>query len=258
MNLLHVHWQRSLMAMLAVLLLGGCVGLTLQDEISGLMKQGQQLYAEKKYDEALDKFVDVALKDPGHWQAYVWSARVLIAKGNWFDAIQQARKAFDKAPQGENVLPVLAEALLGGGSDALKSGRYAEAVAYFVDYLKFSPDNARAWLDVGKAYLGQNQFREALGAFIQGLAKGNADERKDLLAGLLNGGVQALKSGKHKDAVATLKEYLKHDGDNVTAYVNLARAYWESGELGNTLETFQNVLRLDPKNEEALRFLLRR
>lgn len=239
-------------------LLAACAGLTLQGEIDGLMKEGQQLYSEKKYDQALDKFIIVIGKDPAYWQAYLWAARAFIAKGNWTDAIANGRKAFELAPKDKDVLPVFAEALFGGGADALKNGRFAESVNLFVEFLKLEPGNARAWLNVGKAYLGQKDFRQALGAFAQGLAGGGGTERAELVRELLDGGVQAFSSGKYRESIGLLREFLKYDSKNLQAYLSLAKAYWESGDRRDAIETFGKVLQLDPRHEEALRYMLRR
>lgn len=247
----------ALLVMLSVFL-GGCVTLSLQDEIAGLMKEGEHLYGEKKYEAAVDKFLTVATKDPKYWQAYMWAARTYIAKGGWTEAITNGKKAFELAPKGQDVIPVFAEALFGGGSDALKNGRYPEAIGLFIDYLKLEPDNARAWLNVGKAYLGQQQFREALGAFVQGLSQGKPAERTELIRGLLDGGKQAFAGGKYDDAIKLLKEYLKYDKNELSAYMNLAKSYWESGEVAAALDNFRQVLKLNPRDEEALRYLLRR
>jgi tetratricopeptide (TPR) repeat protein len=38
----------------------------------------------------------------------------------------------------------------------------------------------------------------------------------------------------------------------------MAKAYWESGDRGKALEAFKQVLQLDPRHEEALRYMLRR
>lgn len=249
---------RLTLLLLVSTLLAACAGLTLQNEIDGLMKEGQQLYSEKKYDQATDKFLAVIGKDPTYWQAYLWAARAFIAKGNWNDAIANGKKAFELAPDKKEAIPVFAEALFGGGSDALKNGRYAESVRYFAEFLKLEPGNTRAWLNVGKAYLGQNDFRQALGAFAQGLAAGGGADRQELVRQLLDGGVQAFSSGKHRESIDLLKEYLKYDQKNLQAYLSLAKAYWESGNRGDALEAFGKVLQLDPRHEEALRFMLRR
>lgn len=251
------HQWLLLIAILSIFL-SGCAVLGQQDEIAGLMKEGQQLYAEKKYDAAVDKFLVVISKDGNYWQAYLWAARAFIAKGGWAEAIANGKKAFELAPQGQDVLPVFAEALFGGGSAALGSGRYAESIGYFVDYLKLEPGNFKAWLNVGKAYLGQQQFREAFSALLQGLAQADASQRTELLRGLLDGGKQAFASGKYGEAIDMLKEYIKYDGNELSAYLNLAKSYWESGELAKALESYGQVLKLDPRDEEALRFLLKR
>ena len=252
--------RRTGMALLLAfsLLLAGCAGLTLQDQIAGLMKEGEQLYSEKKYDEALDKFGQVILKDPQYWQAYLWAARSFIARGNWKDAIANSKKAFELSPKGQNVIPVFAEALFGGGSDALKNGRFAESISYFVELLKLEPGNARAWLNVGKAYLEQKQFREGLGALVQGLATGSSAERSDLIRELLQGGLQAFSNGKYRESIDLLEEFLKYDAKNLQAYISLAKAFWESGDRSDALNTFRKVLELDPRQEEALRYLFRR
>lgn len=239
-------------------LLAGCAGLDLQGGIEGLMQQGRQRYAEKQYDAAIDKFVEAATKDPAHWPAYLWLARCFLAKGRWTDAIANGRRAYELAPKDRDALAVFAEALFGGGADALKSARYGESVALFVEYLKLEPGNARAWLQVGQAYLGQQQFREALGALVQGLSRSSGAEREELLRGLLDGGIQAFASGGQSAAIDLLKEFLKHDQKNPAAYLNLAKAYWESGDPVRAFDAFRQVLRLDPRQEEALRYLLKR
>lgn len=250
------QWKLAYFALL--LILAGCVTLSLQDEIAALMKEGQQLHSEKKYDAAIDKFLVVISKDPQHWQAYFWAARSFIAKGGWAEAIANARKAFQMAPKDREAFGILAEALFGGALDALGNGRHAEAISHFVDYLKLEPGNAKAWLNVGKAYLAQKQFAEALNAFQQGLAQEGGQERSELLRALLDGGRQAYAGGQYRDAIGLLKEYVHLDNRNVAAYVSLARSYLESGDAGNAIETFGKVLKLDPRHEEALRFLLKR
>ncbi len=249
---------RLALVLLATAFLTACAGLTLQNEIDVLMKEGQQLYSEKKYDQAVDKFMTVIGKDPAYWQAYLWAARAFIAKGNWTDAIANGKKAFELAPKDKDVLPVFAQALFGGGSDALKNGRFAESVNLFVEFLKLEPGNTRAWLNVGKAYLGQKDFRQALGAFAQGLAAGGGAERQDLIRELLDGGVQAFSSGKYRESIDLLKEFLKYDSKNLQAYLSLAKSYWESGDKGKAVDAFKQVLKLDPRQEEALRYMLRR
>ena len=257
------NFKRAWMALLLLfaVVLGGCAGAgvtagpSLQEQIEALMKEGQQLYAGRNYDGAVAKFGEVVAKDAKYWQAYVGIARSYIAKGSWAEAIGNAKKAFELAPKGQDVIAVLGQALYGGGADALKNGRLQESVRHFVEYLKLEPGNTSAWLNVGKAYLGQAQFREALNAFMQGLSSGGGADRAELIRGLLDGGLQAFSGKDFRTAIDSLGEYVKLDSTNLSAYVNLAKAYWESGERGNALSAFRKVLELNPRHEEALRFL---
>lgn len=253
------HWNLRcwMLLLVAAIALSGCAAGGRGDEfdISAVMKQGQALYAAKKYDEAIARFREVVGKDANYWTAYLWIARSFIAKGSWQEAIDNGRKAFELSPKGQDTLGVFAEALFGGGADALRNGRLNEAVRHFLDYLKLDPGNVRAWLNVGRAYLGQDQYRDALNSFIQGLAKGGGADRAELLRGLFDSGTQAFARGNFRDAIDSLREYVKADNGNLTAYVNLAKAYWESGERGNALDAFRRVLQLNPRHEEALRFV---
>ena len=250
----------ALLLMFSVML-GGCAGggfsgPSLADEIAALMAQGQQLYANRQYDAAVAKFGEVVAKDPNYWQAYVGMARSFVAKSSWPEAIANGKKAYELAPNGQDVVAVFGEALYGGGSDALKNGRLQESVMRFVEYLRLEPGNASAWLNVGRAYLGQAQYREAFNAFVQGLANGGGAERAELIRGLLDGGLQAFSRNDYRTAIDALREYLKFDARNLSAYLNLAKAYWESGERGNAIDAFRKVLELDPRQTEALKFML--
>src|SRR5439155_27157619 len=98
------HAQALLAWALLVSLFGGCASLGLESPDS-LMKEGQQLYADKKYDEAIAKFERVIQLDRTQWLAYLYLARCYIAKGTWTKALTNARLAYEAAPGGEDVLP---------------------------------------------------------------------------------------------------------------------------------------------------------
>lgn len=248
---LRARWI-TLLAMSA-LLLAGCAAVSLQDDVGALMKEGQALYAAKRYDEAIVKFGAITARDPANWSAWLWTARVYIAKGGWADAIASARKAFETGP-GQETLPVFLEALFGGGSQALAGGNFAESIKHFSEYLRHNTSNPGAWLNVGKAYLGNRQFAEALRALIGALGAAGVD-RNEVIKIMLGGGVQAFNQKDYRSAIALLREYIKQDQRNLQAYLTLAKSYWESGERGSALDTFRDVLRVNPTNPEALQFL---
>lgn len=244
-------------ALVATTVLAGCAQLV-ADSIEALLKQGIDLFLAGRYDEAIAKFLEVVRRDPKSWTAYLYMARSYIAKASWGDAIASGRKALELAPSSGDVIPALAEALLGAGADALGRRQFSEAVGHFSEYLKLRPADARGYLQLGRAYLGSGAYVDALRVIVQGLGQApDASTRTQLIRSLLDGGTQALTAGNTKAAIGLIQEYVRHDPRDVSAYLTLGKAYWQDGNLGNALGAYQRVLELSPNNAEALQFLRR-
>jgi cytochrome c-type biogenesis protein CcmH/NrfG len=247
--------RRLLAVVIAALLLAGCASLV-ADSVESLLKQGIELFTQRKYDEAIAKLLEVVRRDAKSWTAYLYLARSYVAKSAWTDAIASGRKALELAPERSDVIPTLAEALLGAGNDALARRQFSEAVTHFGEYVKLKPTDVQGYLQLGRAYLGGNAYADALRAFGQGLGQTpDAASRRQLLQGLADGGRQALTSGNSGAAVDLLQEYLRHDAGNVSAYLDLGKAYWERGNVASALGAFQRVLELNPNDPEALQFI---
>ena len=68
-------------------------------------------------------------------------------------------------------------------------------------------------------------------------------------------GRQALSRGEYRGASGLLREYVRQDPTSVSAYLDLGKAYWGSGERAEAFGAFRRVLELAPQNAEARRFL---
>ncbi|MBL8383610.1 MAG: tetratricopeptide repeat protein, partial [Burkholderiales bacterium] len=204
--------RRVFIAWLAlVLLLAGCAGAPPRDEIGALMREGQELFAAKRYDEAIARFRNVTARDGNQWQAFLWLARAYTAKAAWTDAIAAGRRAYELSPGGQDVVPVFAEALFGGGAEALRTSSFKAAIGHFTDYIRLQPSNARAYLNVGRAFLGDKRFADALGSLVKGLTLAAGPERAEFIRQLQEGGLAALAQGEFSGAIGFLREYLKAD-----------------------------------------------
>lgn len=239
-----------------LLLAAGCAAVpgSGMNDPSAILQEGDQLYAAKRYDEAIAKFRAVIVQDPVNVRAWLGLARCYIAKADWSEAIASARRAFEISPQGAEVLNTFLQALFGGGSQALANGGFGEAIKYFSEYLKHNGANPSAWLSVGKAYLGNKQFADALKALIGALGVAGVD-RNDVIGTILSGGVQAFRERDFNGAIGLLREYVKQDPRNLQAYLTLAKSYWEAGQKGGALEAVRDALKISPTNGEALQFL---
>lgn len=236
---------------LVVSLLGGCAWLGAETPDS-LMKEGQQLYLDKKYDAAITKFERVIELDGTRWLAYVSIARCYMAKGSWTLAVTNARLAYEAQPGGEDVMPTFAEALLAGGAAAVRTGQFMKAIADFSEYIGLHPTDAHGYLGVGQAYVGAGRYADAVGAFTRGFQNDRGGAlRQELLKGLLDGGARALKQGQAKSAVVLLQKYVQQNPRDAAAYVTLGKALLESGDRSDALGAFGQALQLNPGQPEA-------
>ena len=175
------HGVAAVACLVIVSLLGGCAWLGFETADS-VMKEGQQLFLDKKYDEAIVKFERVLELDSTRWLAYVYIARCYMAKGSWSKAMSNARLAYQAAPAGEDVVPTLTQALWGGGIEALKTGQFREAISAFTEYLRLRPADASAYLELGRAFMQEGNIADAIANFGKSLQLDpNQREATDLL-----------------------------------------------------------------------------
>lgn len=257
-----MHIRKNVLArcrpliIVVVMTLASCAAIDPHGETNALMAEGQQLYSAQRYDEAIARFRAVTATAPGFYPAYVGLARSFMAKGAWADAVVNARRAMELSRGAPDVLPVLLDALYGGGTDALARGAFVDSIGYFGEYVGHQPGNFRAWLNVAKAYAGNRQFIEALGALRRALETGpGGAERTETLQSLLAAGKQAFDARDYGIAINLLREYVKFNASDWSAYLTLGKAYWESGAMRDALSTFARVLELNPRNTEALNLL---
>jgi tetratricopeptide (TPR) repeat protein len=235
-------FQRFLLCCMLALALAGCQ--TLAEFVAGTMKEGEQLYAQRKYDEAIAKFNEVLRRDPRHFPAHVWIARSHIAKSAWGPAVASARKAREIAPRGRDVIPVLAQALYGAGESALKAGRLRESISLFLEHIELQPSNPAAYVNVARAYLGEKRLAEAFAALSRALGlPADAATRKQALDLLLEGARRALSDGDLAALIRFLSEYVRFDPDDLRVWLDLARAQLKAGNYEGATAAFGGGLK---------------
>jgi Tfp pilus assembly protein PilF len=246
----------ALVILLVTALSVGCATIGVVETIAQLLAKIQELLAANKWDEALKNVAEVVRRDPTQWRAYLYGAQAYMGKADWSQALVNGRKAFDMAPREGEVLTTLGQALFGAGTDALQRRAFGDAAAHFVEYTKLRPTDAQGYLNAGRAYLGLGSWSDAGRVLVEGLGHaGDPGTRAQLVQGLLDGGRQALSRGDYRGASGLLREYVRQDPTNVSAYLDLGKAYWSSGDRTEAFGAFRRVLELAPQNEEARRFL---
>ena len=258
--MVHTHARILALALVVVMVVGaGCATMSLVETIEQLLKQIKELLDARKYDEALTRVTEVIRRDPLQWKAYLYGAQAYIGKADWGQALANARKAVELAPRETETLTTLAQSLWGAGVDALTRGSFRDAAGHFVEYIRLRPADAQGYLNAGRAYLGAGSWGDALSVLTQGLGQASDPAlRGQLTQAMLDGGRQALSKGDYRGAIGLLGQYVRGDQGNVSAWLDLGKAYWSAGDQADALTAFRRVLELAPTNEEARRFLLGR
>ena len=109
---------------------------------------------------------------------------------------------------------------------------------------------------MGKAYLGNGQYGDALQSLLKALGMTGVD-RGDVVNSILSGGMQAFNQRDYASSINMLSEYVKQDPRNFQAYFTLAKSYWESGQRGGAAEALVQALKINPTSGDALQYMFK-
>jgi tetratricopeptide (TPR) repeat protein len=181
--------------------LTACAHVGVHSDAQVAFEQGLSLFHHGQYAEAIPLLQEATTLDSTFGQAYLYLGRSYLNLGQWGNAIPMLRTAFRLAPEASKheSTQLLLDALLGGATAALKTGGFREAVGLLQEArvpaplaLHILPRLVEAMIEWGAQLLAQGQLRDAIGAFTEATQL-------------------ALQQ--------------------VDAYVGLARALWQQGEL---------------------------
>lgn len=149
------------------------------------------------------------------------------------------------------------EALLKQAIELFTAGKYDAAISKLVEVVRRDPKSWNAYLYLARSYVAKSSWTEAIssGRKALELAPSSGDVVPVLAEALFGAGADALGRGRFPEAIRHFGEYVRLRPTDAQGYLQLGKAYWQDGNLGNALEAFRQVLRLNPDNAEALQFL---
>ena len=122
--------NRILIFFIALLLGGASLGWI--DPLADKIRQGNQLYNNGKYDDALDKYVDAQVSSSGMPQLNFNMADAQYKRGKYGDATQ----LFQKAMKSDNI-ELKAKSSFNMGNTMYKQGKMKEALEYYKKTVDF-------------------------------------------------------------------------------------------------------------------------
>ena len=198
------------------------------------LRGGMGLYADGRYQEALEHLRAALALDPSPYPAH-------CCLGTTYVKLRRYQEALEAYKQAIRLKPDLAEAHLGLGMAYGLLGRYQEALEEHKQAIRLKPDYAEAHMNLGVAYVGLRRYQEALEAEKQAIRL-----KPDFAEAHMNLGAAYVGLRRYQEALEAEKQAIRLKPDDVKAHYNLGVAYWSLGDRGAALEEYRILKDLDP------------
>jgi Flp pilus assembly protein TadD len=245
------------------------------------LSYGSAFFQRGYFDQAEASFRLALRDDPS-------SAEVTYGLGSVYlkqDKTREARASFERAVKLHASYPdTLPNAWNNLGLLSTREGRTAEAIPYFQEALRLSPDHLIALNNLGNAYRQQKQWDEARKVLEQAVAVdpqdpeanyalamvfaqiGDSDRayehlqtalkfRPNYPEALNNLGVLYLRTRRRDEAVASFEECIRVAPAFDQSYLNLARVYSIEGAPDKARAVLLDLLKQHPNHAQAQKML---
>jgi tetratricopeptide (TPR) repeat protein len=174
---------------------------------------GNQMYSERKFDEALQIFQKFAELNPNVFQIYFNIGDVYREKGEFDKAAEQYALAQAQAKEKADVV-MQAKALASFGEICLRQEKFKEAQEFFTQSIALNPKDELLAYNVAEIFFGRNQIDEAIKNYQLAI-----QIKPEWSEPYLKVGYAYLNKGDMAKAVASLNEFLKRDPESPQAPV---------------------------------------
>jgi tetratricopeptide (TPR) repeat protein/peroxiredoxin len=245
------------------------------------LSYGSVFFQRGYFDQAEASF-RLALRDD------VSSAEAVYGLGSVYLKQQktgEARESFERAIKLRASYPdTLPNAWNNLGLLATREGRTAEAIPYFQEALRLSPDHLIALDNLGNAYRQQKKWAEARRVLERAVAVGPQDAEANYSLGMVfaqidesdrayeylqralklrpaypealnNLGVLYLRTQRRDEAVASFEECIRVAPAFDQSYLNLARVYVLEGPADKARAVLRDLLKQHPNHAQAQKML---
>jgi tetratricopeptide (TPR) repeat protein len=242
---------------------------------------GSVFFQRGYFDEAEASFRRALRDDPSSAEAVYGLASVYLKQ----QKTNEARESFERAIKLHASYPdTLPNAWNNLGLLATREGRTAEAIPYFQEALRLSPDHLIALDNLGNAYRQQQQWDQARKVLERAVAVGPEDPEANYSLGMVfaqmddsdrayeylrralklrpaypealnNLGVLYLRTQRRDEAVASFEECIRVAPAFDQSYLNLARVYSLEGAPDKAREVLLALLKRHPDHEQAKKML---
>jgi tetratricopeptide (TPR) repeat protein len=177
------------------------------------LEKGNQLYSERKFDEALEIFQKFAELNPNVYQIYFNIGDIYREQGEFDKANEQYAIAQAKAKEKADVV-MQAKALAAFGEVCLRQEKYKEAGEFFTQSIALNPKDEILAYNVAEIFFGRNETDKAIEYYQLAI-----QIKPEWSEPYLKIGYAYLNKGNMAKAIEYLNEFLKHDPESPQAPV---------------------------------------
>ena len=218
----------------------------------------------ERYSEAIAQFKDTINRYSNFTTAYCGLGRAYLGQGNLREAENVTKRtlALDSSYQPAcKLLKEIKHAYYDRGLTRLKDEKYGEAITDFKGAISIDPVFTDAHSDLGHAYLGQGNLREAENEAEKALRLEDNDYPpacellEEIKRAYYDRGLTHLVDEKYSEAITDFKGAINRDPIFKEAYCDLSRAYYRQGDLEDAENAAQKALELDSSYQPAYKLL---
>lgn len=209
--------------------------------LEGIFMEGVQARILGNDEDAILKFKEVLKADPKNAAACYELTRVYFESQNFDEAEKYAILALKQDPTNEWYYIYLAET-------KAKMGDFEGASKVYENLTKAKPNDFEYYYDWAYMLAQQNQLAKALEVYST-LEKKLGKVDPDLVFQKVT---MLLSMNKLDEATIEIRKLIKDDPKEFNYYGMLAEIYTEKQDYDDALQAYEDLLKLDPENTEAI------
>lgn len=224
-----------------------------------LLDEAREAFVEGKYKEAEALLQQPTLQNSNNPEVFQMMATILYNRGQFNKAIKTFKKAL-------TIDPTYTDAAVGLSIILNDLGKYDEAKKVFeeaqalVDKKRQRQSTqitnaieekfAAKHLELASMYLQYKRFKQAMEQYQQ--AYSLSQKKAEITMQMAECHIEA---GQSNLAIKVLRSLLQSNNKLIAPRLKLGLILYNSHMIAEAVDQWENVLRLDPKNEEANRYL---
>lgn len=180
-------------------------GLVITDELKEDLREGNKLFDEEKYVEAVESYKKIVEESPDTYILYKNIGNCYFKMEKYDQAEEYYKKVLEKDPKNQEVMLLIGNCYANRGDD--------EKALEWYNKIEFEKiDDSMVLFNIGSNFYTQSKFEDALKYYKKAL-----EIQNDFLDAIYQLGLTYLTLGNSQDAIEVFESYLKYDQDSERA-----------------------------------------